>query len=125
MRCAAQGPPSGGPEDKTGPILLSSFPENGSVNIEPDIDITLNFSEPVEPRSVEANLEITPALGKAPVVRTSRKRVTISFNHPLKENTTYIISFGRGIRDYQKNLSEKSVTFVGPSVPFASACVFM
>ena len=110
MRCAAQGPPGGGPEDKTGPILLSSFPENGSVNIEPDIDITLNFSEPVEPRSVEANLEITPALGKAPVVRTSRKRVTISFNHPLKENTTYIISFGRGIRDYQKNLSEKSVT---------------
>lgn len=108
--CAAQGPPGGGPVDKTGPLLMSSFPEEGSVNVDRETDVVLNFSELIEPRSAESNLVITPAPATPAIVKVNRKRITVSFVEPLQENTTYIISFGRGIQDYQKNLSEKNIT---------------
>ena len=108
--CAAQGPPGGGAEDKTGPILLSTFPENGTVNADRKTGVVLNFSETIEPRSVESKLVITPYPGRTAIIKANRKRVTIDFLEPLQENTTYIISFGRGIQDYQKNPSEINVT---------------
>ncbi|MFH2024334.1 MAG: Ig-like domain-containing protein, partial [bacterium] len=108
--CAAQGPPGGGAEDKTGPILLSTFPENGTVNVNRQTGVVLNFSETIEPRSAESKLVITPTPGRPAIIKANRKRVTIDFLEPLQENTTYIISFGRGIQDYQKNPSEINVT---------------
>ncbi|MDO9548798.1 MAG: Ig-like domain-containing protein, partial [Candidatus Marinimicrobia bacterium] len=107
--CAAQGPPGGGPEDKTGPALLSSFPANGTVNVNRQTGVALNFSEIIEPRSAASNLLITPTPGRPAIVKANRKRVSIAFVNPLQDNTTYIISFGRGIQDYQKNPSEKNV----------------
>jgi hypothetical protein len=108
--CAAQGPPSGGPVDKTGPELLSTFPVNGTTNVSPTTTVTLSFSELIEPRSAEGNLVIMPALKKCPEIKVNRKKLTINFYDPLKENTTYILSFGRNIRDYQKNTTVSNVT---------------
>ncbi|MGC9363644.1 MAG: Ig-like domain-containing protein [Fidelibacterota bacterium] len=109
LGCAAQGPPSGGPEDKTGPALLSSIPADGSVNVSRQTDIVLLFSENVDPRSAENSLEMTPALPQLPVVKVNRRRIAIECPEPLAENTTYIISFGRSIRDYQNNYSERNI----------------
>lgn len=109
LGCAAQGPPGGGPEDKTGPALLSSIPADGSVNVSRQTDIVLLFSENVDPRSAENSLEMTPALPRLPVVRVNRRRIAIECPEPLAENTTYIISFGRSIRDYQNNYSERNI----------------
>ncbi|MBN2601612.1 MAG: Ig-like domain-containing protein [Candidatus Marinimicrobia bacterium] len=108
--CAAQGPPGGGPVDKTGPVLLSTFPENGTVRVDQKTGIVLNFSETIEPRSAENNLVITPNPDRPAIVKANRKRVSIHFVEPLQENTTYILSFGRGIQDYQKNSSETNIT---------------
>lgn len=108
--CAAQGPPGGGPVDKTGPVLLSTFPENGTVRVDQKTGIVLNFSETIEPRSAENNLVITPNPDRPAIVKANRKRVSIHFVKPLQENTTYILSFGRGIQDYQKNSSETNIT---------------
>jgi len=108
--CAAQGPPSGGPVDKTGPELLSTFPVNGATNVSPTTTVTLSFTELIEPRSAEGNLVIMPALKRPPGVKTNRKKLTVNFYDPLKENTTYILSFGRNIQDYQKNTTESNVT---------------
>jgi len=109
LGCAAQGPPGGGPEDRTGPILVSSIPENGRVNVSRKTDIVMTFSENIDPRSAENSLEITPAPPRLPVVKVNRKRITIEYPDSLAENTTYIISFGRNIRDYQKNYSEQNI----------------
>lgn len=109
LGCAAQGPPGGGPEDKTGPILVSSIPENGSVNVSRKTDIVMTFSENVDPRSAENSLEVTPSLARMPVVKVNRRRITIEYPDSLAENTTYIISFGRNIRDYQNNYSERNI----------------
>ena len=108
--CAAQGPPGGGPMDKTGPEMLLSFPENGTVNVDRKTGITMYFSETIEPRTAESNLVITPPPERPAIVKANRKRVTINFIDPLLENTTYIVSFGRDIQDYQKNRSDNNVT---------------
>ena len=39
--CAAQGPATGGPVDKKGPVLISIQPQNGSLNIATDQKISL------------------------------------------------------------------------------------
>lgn len=108
--CAAQGTPGGGPEDKTGPELLSIFPANGATKVNTATEVILLFSEAIEPRSAENNLVITPAQKKPPKIKVNRKKVTISFYDPLEENTTYILGFGRNIQDYRKNSTPANIT---------------
>jgi hypothetical protein len=108
--CAAQGPPGGGPEDKSGPKLLYSIPESGATNISTSPAVTLFFSELINPRSAEGNLTITPALKRAPRFKVNRKKITINFSESLAENTTYIINFGRSLQDYQSNPTPANIT---------------
>jgi len=108
--CAAQGPPGGGPEDKSGPELLCSIPESGATNISTSPVVTLFFSELINPRSAEGNLTITPALKRAPRFKVNRKKITINFSESLAENTTYIINFGRNLQDYQNNPTPANIT---------------
>ena len=37
--CAAQGGPGGGPVDRTGPVLLASFPQDGANNVDLNPDL--------------------------------------------------------------------------------------
>jgi hypothetical protein len=108
--CAAQGPPGGGPKDKTGPELLSVFPANGATKVNTATEVIFTFSEAIEPRSAENSLVITPVQKKLPKIKVHRKKVTISFYDPLEENTTYILGFGRNIQDYRKNSPPDNIT---------------
>ncbi|HMA62630.1 MAG TPA: Ig-like domain-containing protein [bacterium] len=103
LGCAAQGPPSGGPKDTTGPKLVAVSPSPGTLNFPVDGKIVLEFSESVAPRSAENSLIVRPALPEPAVVNVRRNKVIVDFTGKLKDNTTYIVSFGRSIRDYRKN----------------------
>ena len=103
LGCAAQGPPSGGPKDTTGPKLVSVSPSPGTLNFPVDGKIVMEFSESIAPRSAENSLIVRPALPEPAVVNVRRNKVVIDFTGKLKNNTTYIVSFGRSIRDYRKN----------------------
>jgi len=103
MGCAAQGPPGGGPVDKTGPFLISTFPKNGSINVNRNCKAEFIFSESIDPRSAEGSLVVTPKPGNPPNIKVSRHKITLDFYEPLLDNTTYILSFGRNIKDYRKN----------------------
>jgi len=107
--CAAQGGPSGGPEDKTGPLLIASTPPDGSVRVALTPTIEMVFSEPVDPRSIEGNLSVYPRLAKPPQINAYRRKVTIKLAEPLAANCTYVFSFGRDLRDYQNNPSPAEV----------------
>ena len=60
LGCAAQGPASGGPADKKGPILISVQPLNGSKNISSNQNFTLIFDELLDPVSIPASIIIEP-----------------------------------------------------------------
>ena len=46
--CAKVASPPGGPEDKTPPDIISTYPLNNAVNIQKDNKITIAFSEGVD-----------------------------------------------------------------------------
>ena len=56
--CAAQGPATGGPVDKKGPVLISIQPQNGSRNISSSQKVTLIFDELLDPVSIPASIQI-------------------------------------------------------------------
>ncbi len=109
LGCAAQGPPSGGPEDKTPPVLLLVAPQDGSTNVPPDATFEFYFNEAIEARSTVGTLQVYPEPPGAPQIKVRKKRITVGFVEPLEENTTYILNFGHSIQDYRKNNSVEEV----------------
>jgi len=107
--CAAQGPPGGGPVDSEGPRLLSTLPENGATNLQNVERIELLFSEPIDPRSAEGALQVTPRLKSKPIVHVQRRRVIINLSESLQAERTYIFSFSRNLRDYQQNYTPQEI----------------
>ena len=45
FRCAALGPPPGGPKDEISPTLVNVSPESGTTGIQGGVSIELTFSE--------------------------------------------------------------------------------
>ena len=107
--CAAEGMPPGGPKDETAPSIISTFPSNNALNVENDVVILFEFSEPVDYKSVENSLTIFPAMENRPSIKINKNKVKIKLSENLKKNTTYIFSFGRKVQDYQKNITDGEI----------------
>lgn len=105
--CASQGSPPGGPEDKTPPQIVNVSPQNGATNVSENVKISMDFSEYVDKRSIEPAIFISPYVESGYEVEASYKSVDISFNEPLQDSTTYIITLGAGLTDlHGNNLAE-------------------
>jgi hypothetical protein len=96
--CATQIPPSGGPPDTTPPQIIKTFPKNGSVNFKENF-VEVEFSEYVDKRSVQDAIFISPYIEGEIKYKWSGRKLKIIFPQKLKENTTYVITFGTEIRD--------------------------
>lgn len=97
-RCANIVTPTGGPKDEKPPVVLNATPANNSTNFTGKT-IHLTFDEFVTLNNPSNNVLISPPMNKKPTFRTSGKTLIIKFEEPLKENTTYSISFGDAIKD--------------------------
>lgn len=107
--CAAVAPPLGGPRDRTPPRRVSSSPDSAARNVKQQL-VRLVFSEPVVTKDLSKNLLVTPQL---PVdnpykLREDRNSVTLLFDKPLDENTTYSFNFREGIVDITEALPAKN-----------------
>ncbi len=109
IRCASEGMPSGGPKDETGPTIIATSPASGATNVATGATILFEFSEPVDYKSVENSLTVFPYLETKPKIKISRNEVKIIPEEKLRDNTTYIFSFGRKIADYQNNITENEI----------------
>lgn len=107
--CAAQGGPGGGPVDRTGPELVSCYPEDGATGVAGRPEIVFQFSEPLDTRALDNILQVTPRLSTAPRVIIRRRKVIIKLNEPLHPDRTYIFNFGRNLVDYQKNPTAREI----------------
>lgn len=117
--CARVEPPPGGPEDKTGPVLMGSIPLNGSVNVASDNRVVLYFSEPIkEPRRGEG-VFISPRPEEPPKVEWKSDRIEIILADSFEVNRTYMISAGSGITDLRGNSVDSGLTVAfstGPTI---------
>ena len=110
--CAHQVAPSGGEEDIIPPDIVEFYPENGTVNFNEDY-LEITFSEYVQKSSVREAVFISPKIKGELEYSWSGKSLEIEFGEPLKQNTTYTVTIGTDVQDYnnRNNMAEPR-TFV-------------
>ena len=116
--CAEQRPLEGGPRDTRPPQLDSS--KYSSPNFQrnfKDREIILTFDEWVQLNDAANQILISPPLKERPEVKTKRKSVILRFKEPLRENTTYTISFGEAIKDFTEGNPAKDLRQVFSTGP--------
>ena len=97
--CARQSSPMGGPRDETPPKLISSNPENETINIKPS-EIELVFDEYIKVDNPTSQIIITPRVNTQEVEFTPlRNRLLIKLNQELEDSTTYVFNFQKSVQD--------------------------
>jgi len=116
--CATPVAPMGGPPDTTPPRLVSSVPEQNSVNFASD-RITLTFSEKVDRATLQRSLSFTPEIVLAPEFRWHGESVDLVFRGPLRDSTTYILLLDNEFRDNRGVAITRPITLAfstGPTI---------
>jgi hypothetical protein len=97
--CANQLPPGGGEVDTTPPIIVETYPLNGTTNFMDDY-IELSFSEYIDKRSLSDAMFISPSFDGALEFDWSGTSVRIYFPEKLKDSITYVFNIGTDVVDY-------------------------
>ena len=109
--CANQLPPGGGEVDKIPPRIVNVYPENGTTNFSDD-HFTLDFSEYVVKRTVKDAIFISPAIDGDLETDWTGTSVDVYFPNKLRDSTTYIVTIGSDVVDYNnKNHMAESFSF--------------
>jgi|WetSurMetagenome_2_1015567.scaffolds.fasta_scaffold27406_2 hypothetical protein len=96
--CAKIGRPTGGPQDFTPPVYLSSEPDNRATSFNDD-EITVLFDEFIQLKNQNDEILISPPMKRKPLVRVREKSLRITFDEKPIKNTTYTINFGKSLSD--------------------------
>lgn len=96
--CATMSTPEGGPKDLAPPILAQSNPSDQQLNVNTKT-IELIFDEEVQPKNLNKELLITPNITNPYQVKSNRNILTLEFENPLQDSTTFTFNFREGIVD--------------------------
>lgn len=99
LKCAHQIAPSGGEEDKIPPEITEFYPPNGTVNFNGEF-FEMTFSEYVQKSSVREAIFISPKIKGELEYSWSGKTLEIAFEDSLRKNTTYTVTIGTDVQDY-------------------------
>lgn len=98
ISCAKQTAPTGGPRDTIPPIMVSSSPSKGALNVSSKT-IDLEFSEHIALANAKEQIIITPDIEKKYEITARKKKVILTLEQPLQPNTTYTFNFRDAIQD--------------------------
>lgn len=107
--CAVVKPPSGGPEDRTPPRVVSVIPAPGSTALPADTGIDIVFSEKIDGESFRKRVEIYPPV-EFDRIGADGERLEIRFEKALPE-TTIALSIGSGYSDLHGVKSGKRLIY--------------
>lgn len=111
LSCAQIVQPTGGQNDKDPPELVSSFPENKTRNFKSQ-EFKLTFNELVDASAIHNELFIVPDPGSPYETKVKNNVVTLKFDKPLAENTTYTLNFRNGIKDLTERNPARNLKLV-------------
>ncbi|WP_347159890.1 Ig-like domain-containing domain [Pontibacter chitinilyticus] len=106
--CASISAPEGGRKDTTPPILLNSIPANQQLNVTGK-SVSLTFDEWVQVKNLNRELLITPNTKNPYKVKSDKETITLEFEKPLQENTTYTLNFREGLMDITESNKPKNL----------------
>lgn len=96
--CASIGRPEGGPRDMTPPVMVSSTPAPGSVNVSNGrIDIV--FDENITLDDPMNKIVVSPPQKKQAQISSNGRRVRITLRDTLRDSTTYTVDLADAVRD--------------------------
>jgi len=110
-RCASEVAPTGGPQDKNPPVLLSAEPPTGTVNFDRKL-IKVNFDEFLQLKDVNEKMIVSPPMTKKPEVLLKGKSVLIKIQDTLRSETTYNLFLGDAIADLNEGNAVPSFRYV-------------
>lgn len=96
--CASQQPPTGGTKDTIPPTLISTYPEQKSLNFNSK-EIRLAFSESIKENQLNSKLIITPDDQNKFTATIRRNQLTLEFENDFSDSTTYTLNFNNSIED--------------------------
>ncbi len=96
--CAQIAQPPGGKKDTLAPVLIDSYPKMKARNTKPK-QVELFFNEYITVDNLAQKTIITPGSGITFDIKAKPTSVALIFNEPLKDSTTYTISFTDGVKD--------------------------
>ena len=109
--CANQLPPGGGEIDTIPPEIIEFYPADGTTNYAEDY-FKIGFSEYVDKRSTQDAIFISPAIEGEIEYGWSGKYLRVYFPAKLREKTTYVITIGTDVADYNnKNRMAQAFIF--------------
>ncbi len=109
--CAKISNPSGGPRDRTPPVVLETMPAVGAKNFKGK-SIIITFDEYVTLNSITDKFMVSPPMKKKPRVFIRGKNVITEFGEALKDSTTYTFYFQDAIRDLNEGNTIEDYQFV-------------
>ncbi len=116
--CASIGRPEGGPRDMTPPVMVSSTPAPGSVNVSNGrIDIV--FDENITLDEPMNKIVVSPPQKKQAQISSNGRRVRITLRDTLRDSTTYTVDLADAVRDLNEGniLDGLAIDFsTGPSI---------
>jgi uncharacterized protein (DUF2141 family) len=101
--------PTGGPQDKSGPVVQNMIPESGTVNFDGN-SFEFYFDEFVNRNNARNAITVEPDLGIGYDVSWKRKMMRIEFEDEFPDSTTVIIKLGTEITDTRNNKMSKPIT---------------
>ena len=107
--CAVVQPPSGGPEDREPPHVVSVVPAPDSAGVERDSDVRISFSENVDGETFKERVRLYPEVG-FDEIKVKGNILRISFSESLPE-TTLTLLLSSGYADLHGVRTKESFTF--------------
>ncbi|MFH1050820.1 MAG: Ig-like domain-containing protein [bacterium] len=117
--CANPQPPSGGPPDKSPPIITRYAPAQGTTNYK-EKSITIEFNKYMNKNTVLENIFISPSVKMK--FDWSGKELEIEFEEELKDSTTYVFSLGTEYSDLKGNKPAESFSLIFSTGSFLDSC---
>lgn len=116
--CASIGRPEGGPRDMTPPVVVSSTPAPGSVNVS-NVRIDIVFDENITLDDPMNKIVVSPPQKKQAQISSNGRRVRITLRDTLRDSTTYTVDLADAVRDLNEGniLDGLAIDFsTGPSI---------
>jgi hypothetical protein len=107
-RCANSQPPQGGVKDTIPPILLGSLPKDSSINYRGNT-LLLVFDEDVVVENINKEMVVAPNKNVKFRYSLKRNKLTIKFDEPFEDSTTYSIDFRQSIKDFSEKNPAKDL----------------
>ena len=96
--CANRIQPTGGPKDEEPPKLIASAPQYGQRNYH-KLDVTIIFDEYIKTKGLKEQLIITPRIDGDYDFKVNKRTVTLEFDEPFADSTTFTLNFREGVVD--------------------------